>query len=172
MFWPWPKKRPVGHVYSPPRLADIVSPETRSRMMSGIRGKNTKPELSLRQGLHRLGLCYSLHSSLPGKPDIVLPKWRTVVFFHGCFWHGHDCSLFRLPSTRTDFWREKIDSNRRRDARVASELLSTSWRVAVVRECSIRGARKRSWEAVCRELGDWIKGDPDARYLEISALDR
>ena len=84
-------------------MADIVSPEIRSRMMSGIRGQDTKPEILLRSGLHRLGLRFTLRSKLPGKPDLVLPRYRVAVFFHGCFWHGHEgCTLFRLPGTRTD----------------------------------------------------------------------
>ena len=90
-------------------LTDIVDPATRSRMMSGIRGRDTKPELRVRKALHARGFRYRVHQTrLPGKPDIVLPCFRAVVLVHGCFWHGHDCPLFRLPGTRTDFWRDKI----------------------------------------------------------------
>jgi DNA mismatch endonuclease (patch repair protein) len=140
-------------------------------MMAGIRGRDTKPEILLRSGLHRLGLRFSLKSKLLGRPDIVLPRWRVAVFFHGCFWHGHDCPLFRLPSTRTGFWREKIGSNRERDGRVLESLLADGWRVAIVRECAIRGAGKRPWEAVCGELAEWIRVGR-GQTIEIGAMDR
>jgi DNA mismatch endonuclease (patch repair protein) len=152
-------------------MADIVPPDVRSRMMAGIRGRDTKPEILLRSGLHRLGLRFTLKSRLPGKPDLVLPKHRTVVFFHGCFWHGHDCPLFKLPTTRSDFWREKISKNRERDGRVLASLLADGWRVAVVRECAIRGAGKRPWETVCGVLTTWIR-EGQGRVLEITAMDR
>ena len=140
-------------------------------MMAGIRGRDTKPEILLRSGLHRLGLRFVLKSKLPGRPDLVLPRWRVAVFFHGCFWHGHDCPLFKLPGTRTEFWREKIGSNRERDGRVLAALLDGGWRVAVVRECSIRGAGKRPWEAVCGELAGWTRRG-QGRVLEIGAMDQ
>ena len=153
-------------------MADIVSPEIRSRMMSGIRGQDTKPEILLRSGLHRLGLRFTLRSKLPGKPDLVLPRYRVAVFFHGCFWHGHQgCHLFRLPGTRTDFWKVKIEGNRERDARVLDSLVADGWRVAVVRECAIRGAGKIPWEVVCIDLAGWIRG-AHGKTLEIAAMDR
>lgn len=152
-------------------MADIVPPEVRSRMMAGIRDRDTKPEILLRSGLHRLGLRFTLKTTLPGKPDLVLPRHLTVVFFHGCFWHGHEgCPLFRLPSTRTDFWREKIGKNRARDIKVCADLKADGWRVAVVRECAIRGANKRPWEAVCAELATWIMAG-EGQSLEIAAMD-
>lgn len=90
-------------------MADVVTPEKRSKMMSGIQGKNTKPELTIRKGLHALGFRYRLHGkTLPGKPDLVFPKYKAVIFIHGCFWHAHHCHLFKWPSTRVDFWQEKI----------------------------------------------------------------
>jgi DNA mismatch endonuclease (patch repair protein) len=154
-------------------MGDIVSPEVRSRMMAGIRGKDTRPELLLRKNLHRLGLRYSLkRNELPGKPDIVLPGRKTAVFFHGCFWHGHEgCSLFKIPGTRTEFWVAKIAGNRARDARVLPKLLASGWRVAVVRECAIRGRGKRPVEAVSKLLADWIKGGV-GDTLEIAAMDQ
>lgn len=165
--------RPLnGRLSTCSRMADVVSPEVRSRMMSGIRGRDTKPEISLRSGLHRLGLRFTLRSRLPGKPDIVLPKYRVAVFFHGCFWHGHEgCQLFKLPGTRTDFWKAKIDSNRARDEKVSAELLDNGWRVAIVRECAIRGKGKRPFEAVCRALAEWIREMKDPS-LYIAAMDR
>ena len=98
--------------------ADIVTPEIRSRMISGIRGQNTKPELAVRSQLHRIGFRFRVHCrDLPGKPDLVFRKHNAVIFVHGCFWHGHDCHLFRWPTTRSEFWREKINSNIARDHR-------------------------------------------------------
>jgi DNA mismatch endonuclease (patch repair protein) len=152
-------------------MTDIVPPEVRSRMMAGIRGRNTKPELKLRSGLHRLGLRFTLKSTLPGKPDIVLPRHRVIIFFHGCFWHGHDCPLFRMPATRREFWQEKIGKNRERDATVSASLSAAGWRVAVVRECAIRGAGKRPWEAVCCDLAAWIR-EGQGQALEIAAMDQ
>ncbi|MBH1628207.1 DNA mismatch endonuclease Vsr [Stenotrophomonas maltophilia] len=110
--------------------------------MSRIRGSNTKLEVLVRKGLHARGLRYRLGGAkLPGRPDIVLPKYRTVVFVHGCFWHGHDCPLYRLPKTRPEFWQAKIDSNRSRDRRVGDQLKSLGWHVVEVWECSLRGLR-------------------------------
>lgn len=121
-------------------MADIISPERRSALMSRIRGKNTKIELEVRKGLHALGFRYRLGgAALPGRPDIVLPKHRTAVFVHGCFWHQHDCHLFRLPKTRTDFWKAKVDANRARDIRVSSELEAIGWHVETIWECELRG---------------------------------
>jgi DNA mismatch endonuclease (patch repair protein) len=120
-------------------MADIVPSDVRSRMMSGIRGKNTKPEWTVRRALHARGFRYRLHArDLPGHPDIVLPRHHAVVFVHGCFWHGHDCPLFRWPKTRPEFWRAKIDRNRANDAKHQAELQSAGWRVAIVWECALR----------------------------------
>ena len=102
-------------------------------MMAGIRGTNTKPEMAIRRGLHALGFRYRLHGpKLPGRPDLVLPRYRAVVFVHGCFWHGHACNLFRWPSTRQDFWREKIEGNRDRDRDTVERLEAAGWEVMVV----------------------------------------
>lgn len=121
-------------------MADIVSKAKRSQMMSGIRGKDTKPEITVRQGLHARGYRFRLHrKDLPGKPDIVLPKYRAAIFVNGCFWHGHDCHLFKWPKTREDFWREKICRNVQRDARKTQELHERGWRIAEVWECSLKG---------------------------------
>lgn len=120
-------------------MSDIVDPKTRSRMMSRIRGKDTKPEMLVRRGLHALGLRFRLHDRrLPGKPDLVFPKYRAVVFVHGCFWHGHDCPDFKWPKTREAFWREKILTNRARDERNIRELTSAGWRVFTFWECETK----------------------------------
>ena len=140
-------------------MADVVDPATRSRMMAGIRSRNTKPEILIRSLLHRQGFRFRLHiSNLPGKPDMVFPRYRAVVFVHGCFWHGHDCSLFKWPSTRPEFWREKIGRNQNNDYRTHTALITAGWRVGIVWECAIRGAGKDLGE-VTRRLAGWLHSD-------------
>lgn len=144
---------------------DIVGRATRSRMMSGIRGKDTKPEWLIRRGLHALGYRYRLHDPrLPGRPDLVFTRPKAVIFVHGCFWHGHDCPLFKLPSTRTDFWENKIRGNRERDDRAVAILRSQGWRIAVVWECSLRGSGARQ-EQVIQQLAVWL--DTEQPGIEI-----
>lgn len=120
-------------------MADVVSPEKRSEMMSGIRGKDTKPEIIVRRLLHRLGYRFRLHRrDLPGRPDIVLPKWKAVIFVNGCYWHGHDnCHLFRPPKTRTEFWTNKIEGNQARDQQNYAALTDAGWKVLVIWECAV-----------------------------------
>lgn len=148
-------------------MSDIVDPKTRSRMMANIKGKNTKPEMAIRSALHRMGYRFRLHrKDLPGKPDIVLPKYRAVVFVNGCFWHGHFCTLFKWPKTRQKFWREKILSNRKRDERNIKALLEQGWKVCIVWECSIRKQGKdRKAEKAFASLVNWIEGS--TRLSEI-----
>jgi len=137
---------------------DIISPEQRSALMSRIKGRDTKIELEVRRGLHALGFCYRLGGAgLPGRPDIVLPKYQTIVFVHGCFWHRHDCHLFRLPKTRTEFWKEKIDKNHARDLRQAAELRALGWNVETVWECELRGRPCEARVQVIAELAGRIR---------------
>lgn len=119
---------------------DRLTKERRSWNMSRIRGRDTSPERAVRSMLHRLGYRFRLHSrSLPGRPDVVLPKWGAVVFVHGCFWHRHPrCSLAYTPKTRKQFWSQKFNANVARDRRVARTLRSLGWRVVVVWECELR----------------------------------
>lgn len=148
-------------------MADIVSGEVRSRMMSGIRGKNTRPEMLIRKALHMAGFRYRLHDTrLPGKPDLVFPKHQAVVFVHGCFWHGHGCHLFRLPATRTEFWQSKIAGNVQRDRRAVEILEGEGWRVATVWECALKGRTRLSFEAVIGNLSTWLRSEQSS--LEIS----
>jgi DNA mismatch endonuclease (patch repair protein) len=121
-------------------MVDVVSKLARSRMMAGIRGQNTGPERMIRKQLWRAGFRYGLGKRrLPGRPDVVLPKWRVAIFVHGCFWHGHArCRYFRFPATKPSFWRNKILSNRERDARVTQDLSDLGWRCIVVWECALR----------------------------------
>lgn len=144
-------------------MTDVVSPEKRSRMMAGIRAKDTKPEMIVRRALHARGFRYRLHApELPGKPDLVFPKYRSVVMIHGCFWHGHDCPLFKVPGTRTEFWLAKIGRNRERDAEVRQALAALGWRVLEVWECELRAARKADCLPVVERVAAWIcSGDPN-----------
>lgn len=120
-------------------MADIVDKATRSRMMSGIKGKDTKPEMIVRRALHKAGFRYRLHvKDLPGKPDIVLPKYRTVIFVHGCFWHMHNCKYFKWPKTRAGFWKEKIEGNVKRDHVNFEKLLGQEWDVVIIWECQAK----------------------------------
>jgi DNA mismatch endonuclease (patch repair protein) len=147
-------------------MVDVVDAATRSRMMSGIRGRNTKPEILIRSLLHRRGLRFRLDvRDLPGRPDIVLPRFRAVVFVHGCFWHGHGCPLFKWPQTRPDFWRDKIGRNRDNDRRAQDALLERGWRVAIVWECALRGAN-RDVAGVIERLAGWLHDGESATFEE------
>ena len=129
---------------------DVFTPEKRSEVMSRIRGRDTKPELALRSMLHRLGYRFTVNGpknqSLPGKPDLVLPKYRTVIFVHGCFWHGHEnCRHFRLPKSRRAFWKAKIEGNQARDLRNETALRHLGWHVVTIWECALRKKSDRQW---------------------------
>jgi DNA mismatch endonuclease (patch repair protein) len=138
-------------------MVDVVEPSIRSKMMAGIRGRNTGPELALRSALHRRGFRFRLHErSLPGRPDIVLPRWKAVIDVHGCFWHRHPgCRYATTPATRPDFWGTKFASNVERDRRNRDALLVSGWRVATVWECTMRGDRA---EQTADALAAWIEG--------------
>lgn len=140
-------------------MADITDPKTRSRMMSGIRGKNTKPEIAIRHALHSRGFRYRLHvNDMAGKPDIVLPKWHAVVFVHGCFWHHHaGCTNASIPATRREFWLNKLNENQSRDKRNIEQLIERGWRVAVVWECSVRYMLKANDTVMIEGLSTWLK---------------
>jgi len=140
-------------------MTDVVDKATRSRMMSGIRGKNTKPELIVRSFLHRAGLRFRLHARLPGKPDLVFPKYRTVVFVHGCFWHRHKgCRFATTPASNAAFWQEKFVANVSRDAVVKKALRKLGWRVRVIWACQLT-PRKLEWLA--SEIASGNGGGPD-----------
>ncbi|MFC3716506.1 very short patch repair endonuclease [Luteimonas soli] len=132
---------------------DVVDRATRSRMMSGIRGKDTKPELAVRSFLHRAGLRFRLHARLPGKPDLVLPRYRTAVFVHGCFWHRHEgCRYATTPASNVEFWQEKFAANVQRDARAKQQLEEAGWRVETVWACQLG-------EAELSRLADRIRNN-------------
>ena len=131
-------------------MTDIFTPEKRSEIMSRIRGRDTKPELALRSMLHRLGYRFTVNGpnnrTLPGKPDLVLPKYQTVIFVHGCFWHGHpDCPAFRMPKSRVAWWQNKIAGNRARDQRNESALRASGWHVVTIWECALKNPSARLW---------------------------
>lgn len=129
-------------------------------MMSGIQGKDTKPEVMIRKALHRRGFRYCIYvKSLPGKPDLVFPKYSAVIQINGCFWHGHDCDLFKWPSTRPKFWKNKISDNRRRDLKNNAELKKMGWRVLTIWECAMKGREKQSFEKVVKRTSDWLTGN-------------
>lgn len=115
-------------------------PMTRSEMMARIGPKDTKPEMTVRRGLHAQGFRFRLHrKDLPGRPDIVLPRYRVAIFCHGCFWHAHEgCRHFKLPATRVDFWTAKLAANRARDAAAEAALADAGWRVMTIWECALR----------------------------------
>ncbi|MDP2414290.1 very short patch repair endonuclease [Daejeonella sp.] len=125
-------------------MADVHSKEIRSYNMSRIRSKNTKPEMLVRKFLHKNGFRYRLHvKNLPGKPDIVLPKYKSVIFIHGCFWHGHEgCKYYVVPKTRTDWWLKKIMTNTSNDLKAEETLLSKGWKIIRIWECEIKSAQK------------------------------
>lgn len=139
-------------------MTDIVDKQTRSRMMSGIRGKDTKPELALRRALHSRGFRFRLHAkNVPGRPDLVFPKHRAVIFVHGCFWHRHEgCRYTTTPSTRPEFWQVKFEANVARDSAVRTTLLESGWRVATVWECALR--KPEQVETTVRLLAEWLGG--------------
>ncbi len=147
-------------------MADDVSREQRSRMMAGIKGKDTKPELVVRKALFRRGFRYRLHrKDLPGTPDIVFPKYHAVILVNGCFWHCHECELFKWPKKNAMFWRTKILNNKTRDARNMALLRDAGWRVTTLWECSIKRKPARRIEREIDRLEAWLKEKPrDWRY--------
>jgi DNA mismatch endonuclease (patch repair protein) len=150
-------------------VTDIVDQQTRSRMMAGIRGKDTKPELALRRALYARGFRFRLHSNeVLGRPDMILPKFRAAVFVHGCFWHRHaGCRYTTTPATRTEFWRSKFDANVARDYMVREALIQAAWRVVTVWECALR--KTDQVVAAAELLAAWLPSD--STQLDIGEWD-
>lgn len=150
-------------------MTDIVDKQTRSRMMAGIKGKDTKPELVLRRALHARGFRYRLHSkTVPGRPDLVLSKHQAIVFVHGCFWHRHEgCRYTTTPSTRPEFWQAKFDANVARDRTVYDLQLDAGWRVATVWECALRRTDQTAFAA--NLLAVWLRSS--AAEIQIGNAD-
>ena len=138
-------------------MADVVSPQKRSEMMAGIRGKNTKPEQFVRKALHSLGFRYRLHvKDMPGKPDLVLPNYCAAIFVHGCFWHQHDCHLFKWPKSRPDFWHKKILGNKANDNKALDALEDEGWRVLIIWECAIKGKERLDSDHLIDQVTGWL----------------
>ena len=138
--------------------------------MAAIRGGNTKPERVIRSALHRAGFRFRLNRrDLPGKPDLVLPKYRATIFVHGCFWHGHDCPRFKQPGgENAEFWKAKINRNRERDREVAVGLSGKGWRQYVVWECALAGPARLTVEKIVSEVSQWLRSS--AETGEISGI--
>lgn len=151
-------------------MADIVDSSTRSRMMAGIKGKDTKPEIEIRKRLFALGFRYRLHDSkLPGKPDLILPRYNAIIFFNGCFWHAHDCYLFKWPSSRKRFWKKKLTRNREKDLENNEALREIGWRILIIWECSFRGVgknRKKEIDAIMKKAEKWLSSKSKFREIK------
>lgn len=147
-------------------MNDVVDKATRSRMMSGIKGKNTRPEKYVRSLLHAAGHRFRLHrKDLPGTPDIILSKHRAALFVNGCFWHGHDCHLFRWPATRAAFWHGKISRNIARDLKNEASLASMGWRIGIVWECALKGALRLPSDVLSCQLTEFLKGQERTAWI-------
>lgn len=143
---------------------DVHSPDQRSFNMSRIRGRDTRPEMIVRRWLWAKGYRYRLHSKdLPGKPDIVLPKYRAIIFVHGCFWHRHGCPSTTTPGSRREFWLSKFQENTDRDKRIVATLLEQSWRVMVIWECSLRG-KNTALALVAEQIEEFLNSE--TRFIE------
>jgi DNA mismatch endonuclease (patch repair protein) len=147
-------------------MTDRVEPAIRSKMMSSIRCRDTEPERIIRKLLHSRGFRFRLNSNkLPGKPDLVLPKYSAVIFVHGCFWHGHNCKYFRLPSSRRLFWEKKIDSNRQRDRLTSKTLRNMGWRVIEVWECALRAKPPEKIQELGDSIASWLSGKSASKSI-------
>ena len=139
-------------------MADLWTKEQRSRVMSRVKNKNTKPEVQVRSMLHRMGYRFRLHRrDLAGAPDIVLPRHRKAVFVHGCFWHNHDCPRGKRPSTRTEFWNAKLDANIERDRANQKALEEKGWRVLTLWECEVKDP-----DYIQEKLRHFLEDDPQS----------
>lgn len=148
-------------------MVDRVSVATRSRMMSVIRSKDTRPEMCIRRLLHARGLRFQLHrNDLPGSPDIVLVRFGAVIFVHGCFWHQHTCAKSAIPQSRTEWWTDKLSANRRRDRESRRRLRSLDWRVLTIWECALRKADASGrTEALADRIEAFLQSDNSALQI-------
>lgn len=139
-------------------MTDVHDVATRSRNMAAIKNKHTQPEIWLRKQLHAAGFRYRLNvAALPGKPDLVLAKYRAVIFVQGCFWHQHNCAQFHWPKSRVDWWRAKITATRRHDEMVQDKLREMGWRVLLLWQCAIKGRTRLPQEQLLAQINDWIR---------------
>lgn len=151
-------------------MTDHVSPEKRSQIMAAVKGRNTGPEYTVRKILYGAGYRYRLHvKNLAGKPDIVLRKYKAVIFVHGCFWHGHGCNLSKVPpKTRKIFWKNKISANKLRDKRAIEQLHFEGWRVCLIWDCALQRQGKINRGKLLKILSQWIIGK--RKYLDIFGI--
>lgn len=150
-------------------MIDVVDSVTRSRMMAGIRSSNTKPEIKVRKALYSSGFRFAKISyGLPGKPDIVLLRWKVAVLVNGCFWHWHGCQLSKLPASNEEFWLAKLSANRARDDHVLSQLQEKGWRVVTIWECSLRGKHtEETFREEMRGVAHWIREEPNEKTYVV-----
>lgn len=138
-------------------LVDIVDKKTRTRMMASVKNKNTSPELHIRKALFARGIRYRLHDrKLPGAPDIVFPKYKAVIFIHGCFWHNHNCKYGRLPATNRSFWELKLRGNAERDQQIVAKLNALGWRTRVIWLCSLKNKQTFVSDKDVEEIINWL----------------
>lgn len=148
-------------------MTDVHSPAVRSKNMRAIQSTNTKPELKIRSALHKRGFRYRLnYSGLPGKPDLVLKKYRAAIFVHGCFWHQHSCELFKWPASKREFWKSKLTQNRIRDLSNEAKLAGLGWRTVIVWECSLKGRNRKPLDEIVDTIANWLIS-MNCHHLEI-----
>lgn len=148
-------------------MADVHETEVRSYNMSQIRAKDTKPEMLVRKYLHSKGFRYRLHvKDLPGKPDIYLRKYNAVIEINGCFWHGHDCHLFQIPKTNTEFWKNKINENRKNDLNNRKKILKGGIRFCMIWECAIKGKSSLDFDILVGSLIKWLNSKIEFKEIE------
>ena len=150
-------------------MTDVHSTAVRSKNMAAIKNRNTRPEMLVRSALHRAGFRYRLHvASLPGKPDLVFPRYKAVIFVQGCFWHQHQCPMFHWPKTRTEWWRQKISTNRVHDEVVQDKLRELGWRVMLVWECALKGKNKLTSEQITQRVASWLRHGSSFNELPLA----
>jgi len=151
-------------------MTDVHTLEQRAYNMSRIKSKNTRPELEIRKLLFKRGFRYRLHrKDLPGKPDLVFTKYKAVIFINGCFWHYHNCRLFKMPETRKAWWKKKLTKNKMRDKKKLSQLLNGGWRVMIIWECSFRGKKKIEPDKIIQitnSISKWLKSNQDLSEIK------
>lgn len=138
-------------------MPDTLTPEQRKLCMSSVKGVDTGPELLIRKVLFKKGFRYILHDKrLPGKPDLVFPKYHSIIFIHGCFWHQHDCQAFSWPKTNKQFWRKKLNRNRELDQKNFQKLQNEGWYILTIWECALKGKGRKPFDKLIDQISDWL----------------
>lgn len=147
-------------------MVDTVTAAKRSEVMAKVGSKDTRPELIVRRGLHARGFRYRLHDAkLPGKPDLVFPRYKAVIFVNGCFWHGHDCGLYRFPKSNTEYWTRKISGNVTRDREHIKRLRELGWRVLNIWECALKGKARLQSDEILHAASTWLRGNSTVHQI-------